>query len=284
MKVIENLHAAYAQVSHWKSSGLRVGLVPTMGALHAGHISLVSQAKSECDVVAATIFVNPTQFGPGEDFTRYPRTLESDLQLLKEARADLVLTPSAEALYPPGSSTFVLPPIVSRTLEGQFRPDHFRGVATIVLKLFNILPATIAFFGQKDYQQCLVIRHMVEELNVPIRIAVCPTVRENDGLAMSSRNRYLDARQRSAALCLSKALRAAIELYRSGSLEVLAIENWMREILLSEGADRIDYANIVDRETLESLAQAKGPAIAIIAAHVGSTRLIDNEFLEGPGA
>lgn len=255
-----------------------------MGALHAGHISLVSQAKSECDVVVATIFVNPTQFGPGEDFSRYPRTLESDLQMLKDARADLVLTPSADDLYPPGSSTFVLPPAVSLPLEGQYRPDHYRGVATIVLKLFNILPATIAFFGQKDYQQCMVIRRMVEDLNVPIRIAICPTVRESDGLAMSSRNRYLNATQRNAALCLSKALRTATELYRAGSTEVAAIENQMQAVLLSHGADRIDYANIVDRETLGPLERANGPAIALIAAHVGSTRLIDNEFLEGPGA
>ncbi len=167
MKVIDNPHAALAQVSHWRTSGLRVGLIPTMGALHAGHISLVERARAECDCVVTTIFVNPTQFGPNEDFSRYPRTLESDLQLLKAAQADLVFTPAASDIYPVGSSTAVLPPKVSLPLEGEFRPGHFQGVATIVLKLFNILPATTAYFGQKDYQQCQVIMHMVEDLNVP---------------------------------------------------------------------------------------------------------------------
>ena len=283
LKVIENPHAALAHVSQWKMSGLRIGLVPTMGALHQGHISLVQQARSECDVVVATIFVNPTQFGPGEDFSRYPRTLESDLQALKEARTDLVFVPTAEHLYPPGSSTYVLPPDVSLPLEGQFRPHHFRGVSTIVLKLFNILPATVAYFGQKDYQQCLVIRRMVEDLNVPIRISICPTVRESDGLAMSSRNRYLAPPERIAALCLSKALRLAKDLYRSGAA-VPEIEKQMNELLLSQGAERVDYARIVDRDHLKTLDSTAGPAIGLIAVHVGSTRLIDNELLEGPSA
>ena len=281
MKVIANPQAAYAQVNHWRKEGLRIGLVPTMGALHAGHISLVKEARVLADVVVATIFVNPTQFGPGEDFSRYPRTLESDLQLLREAQADLVFTPAAEDIYAPGSSTFVLPPNVSRPLEGEFRPDHFRGVATVVLKLFNLIPASIALFGQKDYQQCLVIRRMVEELNVPMRIHICPTLREEDGLAMSSRNRYLTAPQRAAALCLWKALQAASELYGQGKTTIDEIERLMQRTLISEGAERVDYARIVDRETLEPLGDtADQPAVALIAAHIGATRLIDNRLLE----
>ena len=281
MKVIANPQATYAQVNHWRKEGLRIGLVPTMGALHAGHISLVKEARVLADVVVATIFVNPTQFGPGEDFSRYPRTLEGDLQLLREAQADLVFTPAAEDIYTPGSSTFVLPPNVSRPLEGEFRPDHFRGVATVVLKLFNLIPASIALFGQKDYQQCLVIRRMVEELNVPIRIHICPTLREDDGLAMSSRNRYLTAPQRAAALCLWKALEAASELYGQGKMTIAEIERVMHRTLISEGAQRVDYARIVDRETLESLGDtADQPAVALIAAHIGATRLIDNRLLE----
>lgn len=280
LKVVANPQTAHAQIIHWRNEGLRVGLVPTMGALHAGHISLVQQARSFCEIVVTTIFVNPTQFGPNEDFSHYPRTLESDLQLLKDAQVDLVFTPSAADMYPAGSSTYVQPPRVALLLEGEHRPEHFRGVATIVLKLFNLLPASVAFFGQKDYQQCLVVRRMVEELNVPIRVEICPTLREPDGLAMSSRNRYLSPSQRQAALCLWKALQAASELFAGGKPSISTIEHRMLEILGREGADRIDYARIVDRETLERVDDSSGPAVAVIAAHVGSTRLIDNYLLE----
>ncbi|MGN6545095.1 MAG: pantoate--beta-alanine ligase [Aureliella sp.] len=280
MKVISDPHAAYAQISHWRREGLAVGLVPTMGALHAGHISLVNEARAYCGVVAVSIFVNPTQFGPNEDFTRYPRTLESDLERLREAKADLVFTPSATDIYPLGSTTYIDPPQVSQPLEGEFRPGHFRGVATVVLKLFHLLPASVAYFGQKDFQQCLVVQRMVEDLNVPIRIQVCPTLREADGLAMSSRNRYLSESQRRTALCLWKALQYAKSQYEAGKESVGAIEQEMHAILLSEGADRIDYARIVDRETLEGLEVADRPAVALIAVHVGTTRLIDNLLLE----
>lgn len=280
MKVISDPHAAYAQISHWRREGLAVGLVPTMGALHAGHISLVNEARAYCGVVAVSIFVNPTQFGPNEDFTRYPRTLESDLERLREAKADLVFTPSATDIYPLGSTTYIDPPQVSQPLEGEFRPGHFRGVATVVLKLFHLLPASVAYFGQKDFQQCLVVQRMVEDLNVPIRIQVCPTLREADGLAMSSRNRYLSDSQRRTALCLWKALQYAKSQYEAGKESVGAIEQEMHAILLSEGADRIDYARIVDRETLEGLEVADRPAVALIAVHVGTTRLIDNLLLE----
>lgn len=262
---------------------MRVGLVPTMGALHAGHISLVERAREECDYVITTIFVNPTQFGPNEDFSRYPRTLDADLELLKTARADLVFTPAASDMYPAGASTAVLPPRVSLPLDGEFRPGHFQGVATIVLKLFNILPASIAYFGQKDYQQCQVIQQMVEELNVPIRIQVCPTVREADGLAMSSRNRYLSPEQRQSALCLWRALQLAQQMLSQGE-PIESIEQSMRTLLLTQGADRIDYARVVDRATLTAPAVDQNgttsPLVALIAAHVGTTRLIDNLLLE----
>jgi pantoate--beta-alanine ligase len=182
-----------------RRQGLRVGLVPTMGALHAGHISLVARGKQNCDRVVTTIFVNPTQFAPHEDFGKYPRTLPTDLELLAAADCDYVFAPTNEAMYPPGCSTFVDPPAVATPLEGVCRPGHFRGVATVVLKLFGIAPADCAFFGQKDFQQAAVIRQMVRDLNVPIEIEVCPIVREADGLAMSSRNRYLSPAERQQA-------------------------------------------------------------------------------------
>lgn len=284
MKVIENPHAAYAHVDSWRRQGLRSGLVPTMGALHAGHASLVEFAKKFCEVVAVTIFVNPTQFGPNEDFSRYPRTLENDIDILRSVGADMVFVPSAEAMYRAGSSTLVSPPKVSHPLEGEFRPGHFQGVATVVLKLFHLLPTTAAYFGQKDYQQSLVIRHMVEDLNVPIQVETCPTVRENDGLAMSSRNRYLSAPQRSSALCLWHALQRAVQLVEGGETSIALLEEQMRETLLAGGADRIDYARIVERDSLAALHRLDQPAVALIAAHVGSTRLIDNLFLEPPRA
>ncbi|MCC6507889.1 MAG: pantoate--beta-alanine ligase [Pirellulaceae bacterium] len=284
MNVISNPQAAYAQIAHWRQAGQTVGLVPTMGALHAGHISLVEQARQACDRVVTTIFVNPTQFGPNEDFSKYPRTLEGDLELLRGAKADMVFTPANDDMYPPGSSTYVLPPKVSLPLEGEFRPGHFQGVATIVLKLFHLLPASVAYFGQKDYQQCQVIKQMVDELNVPMRIEICPTVRESDGLAMSSRNRYLSAPQRQSALCLWKALQIAQSLYAAGRHSIGEIEQQMRETLLSQGAQRVDYARIVDRETLLAPSEDTDAVVALIAVHVGTTRLIDNLLLEPLGA
>ena len=282
MKVIANPHEAYAHVSHWRREGLRVGLVPTMGALHAGHLALVERSVSECDISIATIFVNPTQFAPHEDLSKYPRTLDSDLDGLRSAKCDLVFVPQNEALYPNGFSTYVQPPAVAETLEGVCRPGHYRGVCTIVLKLFGILPATVAYFGQKDYQQLTVIRHMVEDLNVNIRIQGCPTVREPDGLAMSSRNRYLNAAQRETGRCLWNSLSLMQLLVSAGERDVATLESAMREKLMEGGADRIDYARIVHQETLADLREISSPAIALIAAHVGSTRLIDNLMLISP--
>ena len=259
-----------------------VGLVPTMGALHEGHLSLVRRAKSECDVAVATIFVNPTQFAPHEDFSKYPRTLESDLDLLESANCDLVFVPTREEMYPPEASTFIDPPQVAQPLEGVFRPVHFRGVATIVLKLFNIIPADRAYFGQKDFQQALVIKRMVADLNVATQIVVCPIIREPDGLAMSSRNRYLSPSDRQRALALSRALNLVQELASHGEREASELTKKMQAVLEQAGIERIDYATIVNPDTLAEATRLDRPAVALIAAFVGTTRLIDNCLLPGP--
>ncbi|MEO8270668.1 MAG: pantoate--beta-alanine ligase [Aureliella sp.] len=279
MKIIESRFEAYAQVSKWRQAGASVGLVPTMGALHAGHLALAQRSAGECDKSVATIFVNPTQFAAHEDLSRYPRTLDDDLQGLREKQTDLVFLPQPEELYPAGFSTYVEPPSSAQPLEGEFRPTHFRGVTTIVLKLFNILPATVGYFGQKDFQQLTVIRRMVDDFNIPIRIEGCETVREPDGLALSSRNRFLSTEQRQLALGLSRALSAAVEQTGAGIVAVHQLEQNMIRILRESGLERIDYACIVDRHTLERLPQLDRPAVALIAAHVGETRLIDNVLL-----
>lgn len=262
-----------------RAGGQRIGLVPTMGALHEGHLSLVRAAKEGCDVAIATIFVNPTQFGPKEDFSKYPRTLDDDLALLDSADCDLVFVPSADEMYPPGFSTYVEPPAVAKPLEGVFRPDHFRGVCTVVLKLFNLVPSDIAYFGRKDYQQALVIRHMAHDLDLPLKISVCPIVREADGLAMSSRNRYLSPDERRQALALSVALNTASEAFANGERSAVVLSTTMQETLQQAGIERIDYAAVVDGQTLEGIEQIERPAVALIACHVGTTRLIDNEEL-----
>ncbi len=260
----------------WRSAGSRVGLVPTMGALHEGHLSLVRAAREKSDVVVATIFVNPTQFGPNEDFGKYPRTLDADLQALSDTGCDWVFVPEREEMYPPGATTMVEPPAVSQPLEGVCRPGHFRGVATIVLKLFHLIPATAAFFGQKDFQQVCVIQGMVRDLNVPIEIVVCPTIREADGLAMSSRNRYLSPAERQQAVALSRALSEAERLVKGGERDAAKVRAAMRNILSSAGIERVDYVTVANPDTLAEINQISGAAVALIACFVGSTRLIDN--------
>jgi len=259
-----------------RMQGKRVGIVPTMGALHQGHLSLVQRAKRECDIAVATIFVNPTQFGPTEDFQKYPRTLEDDLRQLRDSGCDLVFTPTNDQMYPPGHSSFVEPPKVAIDWEGKIRPGHFRGVSTIVLKLFQIIPAHVGYFGRKDYQQVAVIRSMVKDFNLPIQIEACETVREPDGLAMSSRNRYLSPADRTRALGLSTALRSAQRLIENGCTNTLQVEQAMREALLAAPVDSIDYAAIVHPETLEPVVSIVGTVVGIIAARLGTTRLIDN--------
>jgi len=259
-----------------RAAGRSIGLVPTMGALHEGHLSLVQAARAECGFTVVTIFVNPTQFGPHEDFNKYPRTLESDLDALASCHADLVFAPARDDVYPAGCSTAVEPPLVARRWEGECRPAHFRGVATVVLKLFNLARADAAFFGQKDYQQATVIRQMVRDLNVPINVRVCPTVREADGLAMSSRNRYLSAEQRVQAVAISRSLRRAAQMAARGERQVATLVDAVRGILADARIERIDYVAVVDPETLEPVTALAGPAVMLIAAHVGGTRLIDN--------
>jgi len=274
--LFDTVDAMRRQVRSWRVGGKRVGLVPTMGALHAGHISLVDAARRTCDIVVTTIFVNPTQFSPTEDFGKYPRTLDADRAMLDTAGCDAVFVPSPGEMYPPGYSTFVAPPACSRVLEGEFRPGHFRGVCSVVLKLFLAVPADVAVFGQKDFQQALVIRKMVEDLNLPIEIDVRPTVREFDGLAMSSRNRYLSTTERNVGLSLSRALQIAESRRQDPSVTVDQLESAMREELRSAGVRRIDYATIRSPETLEPVANAQEASVGLIACFVGTTRLIDN--------
>jgi pantoate--beta-alanine ligase len=276
MKVLASSAQTYAFIDQLRMQGKRVGVVPTMGALHEGHLSLVRRAKQECDVAIATIFVNPAQFGPNEDFQKYPRTLEGDLDQLRSSGCDVVFTPTNDQMYPSEHTTFVDPPIVANDWEGKIRPGHFRGVATIVLKLFQIIPAHVGYFGRKDYQQVAVIRAMVRDLNLPIAIEACETIREPDGLAMSSRNRYLSAEERHRALGLSRALRAGQALIERGCTSGPVVEQAMQRELLSAPVDSIDYAALVHPETLERVESISGPVVGIIAARVGSTRLIDN--------
>jgi pantoate--beta-alanine ligase len=255
--------------------GRSIGCVPTMGALHAGHESLIHACRKDCGFAVVTIFVNPTQFGPQEDFARYPRPLEDDLAACRRAGVNLVFAPSVETLYPAGFSTFVDVEPLSRTLEGAARPGHFRGVATVVLKLLNIVQPSRAYFGRKDYQQQLLVRKMCRDLDLPVEIRTCPTIREPDGLALSSRNRYLDAGQRQAALSLYRCLQVAEERLRQGEEDVRAIAGQMRRVLEGAGASP-DYAAIVDPESLDELTIPAPNMVALVAARVGSTRLIDN--------
>ncbi len=279
MKVVKSPLEAHALVRHWHDEQLPIGLVPTMGALHEGHFSLVKRSLQVADRTAATIFVNPKQFGPQEDLSKYPRTLDDDLQGLHDLGVDLVFTPDESTLYPPGFSTYVAPPAIGRPWEGEFRPDHFGGVTTVVMKLFQILPATVAYFGQKDYQQWLVIRDMVRDLNVPIRVESCPIVREPDGLAMSSRNRYLSTENREAAVGLWQSLCRVQDLFNQGDFDPKSLEQEMVAVLECR-VDAIDYACVVDADTLGELPVIADRAVALVAARIGGTRLIDNILLE----
>ncbi len=257
-----------------------VGLVPTMGYLHAGHISLVEAARTENDHVAASIFVNPTQFGPREDLSTYPRDLRRDLELLEAAGVDLVFAPEANEVYPPGFDTYVVPGAIAERLEGSSRPGHFRGVTTVVLKLFNILQPHSAYFGQKDAQQLRVIRKMVSDLDLPVQICGLPTIREADGLAMSSRNAYLNPEERQAALALHWALDAAVELWRSGTDDASELRRAVESLFAQEPCAALDYVSVADGITLQELERVAPDAVVSLAARVGKTRLIDNVVLE----
>ena len=262
-----------------RASGLTIGLVPTMGALHAGHLSLVTAALAECDAVAASIFVNPTQFGPNEDYESYPRTFEEDCRQLEAAGVRLLFAPSAADMYPPDNTTFVDPGEIGTRLDGVSRPSHFRGVATIVSRLFHIVGPDRAYFGQKDAAQVAVLRRMVRDLNFPVSLVVCPVYREPDGLAMSSRNRYLSPDERQRALILSRALAAARHLARNGETSAEALRTTMLTTLATDPEVRLDYAAVVDPDTLLPIADTSHGALLAVAAWVGTTRLIDNHLL-----
>ena len=253
-----------------------IGFVPTMGYLHAGHISLASRAKAECASVVASIFVNPTQFGPNEDLAKYPRNLPRDLDLLATAGVDLVWTPTPEVLYPPGFQTWVTVEGLTRGLEGEVRPGHFRGVTTIVAKLFNAVGPQKAYFGQKDAQQAAVIRRMARDLDFPVEIAVCPTVREPDGLAMSSRNTYLSPQERAAATVLFRALSTAKATYEGGERDAESLRRAMRAVVEAEPLAKLQYVSCAEYDTLEELHTVTGKALLSMAVYLGKTRLIDN--------
>jgi pantoate--beta-alanine ligase len=273
----------FLRVQQARRHGLTVGCVPTMGALHAGHVSLVERARAECGFVVATIFVNPTQFGPGEDFSRYPRTLDDDLQLCRAAGADLVFTPTAAGMYVAGNDTIVQVCELSKVLEGACRPGHFDGVTTVVARLLNITAPDRAYFGQKDFQQQVLIRRMVQDLFIPVEVITCPIVREPDGLAMSSRNRYLNPEERSRAAQLYQALLVARNLASTTTLSPSEISRAMTRHLEKTGGIEVQYTAVVDAETLAPLsARTGGTGVALIAVRVGTTRLIDNEVLMFP--
>jgi pantoate--beta-alanine ligase len=279
-KVVATVAELREELAAVRRERKKIGLVPTMGALHEGHLSLVRAARAECDCVVVSIYVNPSQFGPTEDFSRYPRTLDSDLALLAGCRADLVFAPSNEEIYRPEHATWVEVGSVAEPLEGACRPGHFRGVATIVLKLLNLVRPDAAYFGQKDYQQALVLRRMAADLNVPAAIRVCPIVREPDGLAMSSRNRYLGPAARQRALVLWQSLQLAGQLIQRGERRAPVIAARMRErIEAVEGAE-IDYVALVDPETLQPIEILSGRTLAALAVRIENTRLIDNCLLE----
>jgi len=279
MQVLSTVREMRAASRAVRNSGQSLGLVPTMGALHAGHIALVRAARAQCDVVSASIFVNPKQFGPNEDFSKYPRTFEKDCALLEVEGVALIFAPQPEEMYPAGASTFVEVEGVGDRLDGASRPGHFRGVATIVAKLFHIVGPDKAFFGQKDAAQVAVLRSMVRDQNFDLELVVCPTVREPDGLALSSRNRYLSAEERARALVLSAALNAISATYHAGQKSVARLLEAGRSVLATEPEVRVDYLEIVDADTLLPLGEAAPGALAAVAAYVGSTRLIDNTIL-----
>jgi len=264
-----------------RRAGKRIGVVPTMGALHDGHASLVRASLAECDMTVVTIFVNPTQFGPTEDYSKYPRTLPKDLDTLAGCGGPiLVFAPSAEEMYPAGFSSWVEVGTVSEPLEGECRPGHFRGVATVVMKLFQIVGADVAFFGQKDYQQTLVIRRMVADLNVPIDVRICPIVREADGLAKSSRNAYLDPAARQRALVLWKSLCRAKDLVAQGQRNTRTLRAEIEKVIRSAGDAQIDYIALSDAATLTPVETIQGPTVVALAVRIGGTRLIDNLLIE----
>ena len=274
MQILTTIHEILAAYSPMR--GRRIGLVPTMGALHEGHLQLMRAAKADCHFVVASIFINPTQFGPGEDLAKYPRTFDRDCVLLEKEGVDTLFAPSVEEMYPLGAVTSVTVEDLSARLDGRSRPGHFRGVATVVSKLFNIVQPNVAFFGQKDAAQVAIIRRMVRDLNFPVEIVACPIAREPDGLAMSSRNAYLDPAQRQQALVLHRALSAISHLHAQGVRAAQQLAACGKQAFALEPAVRLEFLDIVHPVTLEPLRDVANGALVAVAAFVGSTRLIDN--------
>ncbi|MFL6438052.1 MAG: pantoate--beta-alanine ligase [Terriglobales bacterium] len=279
MKILSSATETRSAIRAAKQQGKMVGFVPTMGALHAGHLSLVRAAKSRCDFVAASIFVNPTQFAPNEDLAKYPRTLEADREKLQAEGVDLLFAPSVEEMYPAGAVSFVIVKGISDRLDGQSRPGHFHGVSTVVAKLFNIVEPDVAFFGQKDAAQAAIIRRMVRDLMFPVEIVVQPIVREADGLALSSRNVYLSPQERAQALVLSRSLSEVEARYHAGERNSAKLIDIGHKTIASQPTVRVDYIEIVDPETLEAVPSAQAGSLVAVAAFVGTTRLIDNVVL-----
>ena len=276
MKIVKTIDEVREQVKAWKAEGLRVGLVPTMGFLHEGHQSLIIKAVEENDRVVVSDFVNPTQFGPKEDLASYPRDIERDAKLCEEAGADLIFHPEPEEMYAPDYCTFVDMDGLTKGLCGKTRPTHFRGVCSVVAKLFNIVAPDSAYFGQKDAQQLAVIRRMVRDLNFDIRIVACPIIREEDGLAKSSRNTYLNAEERAAAVVLSRALNKGKALIESGEQSAAKVKDVIMEELCKEPLAKVDYVEVVDADSIEAIKELNGNVLVAIAVYIGKTRLIDN--------
>ncbi len=283
MNIFATIEEVRAACRAAKREGKRLGLVPTMGALHDGHLSLVRAARASCDVVAASIFVNPAQFGPNEDLAKYPRSFERDCAQLEKEKVDLLFAPAVEEVYPPGAVTWVTVEELSEKLDGRSRPGHFRGVTTVVAKLFHIIEPDAAFFGQKDAAQVAIVRRMARDLNLPVEIVVCPIVREADGLAMSSRNAYLDPRQRMQALVLHRSLMRAQSLFDQGERNAAKLIAAAREEFAAENLARLDYFEIVNPDTLDPVEDVSDGALVAVAAGIGTTRLIDNILLVNSG-
>jgi pantoate--beta-alanine ligase len=276
MKIESTVNAVRTQVKEWKKQGLTVGLVPTMGYLHEGHASLIKAARANNDKVVVSIFVNPMQFGPKEDLASYPRDLDKDSALCESLGVDIIFHPEPEEMYHDGFSSFVDMTVLTQELCGLSRPVHFRGVCTVVNKLFNIVQPDRAYFGQKDAQQLAVIRHMVDDLNMDIEIVGCPIVREEDGLAKSSRNTYLSSEERQAALILSKSIHLGQEMVEKGETDTTKVVEAMKELISTEPLAKIDYVKAVDGLTMQQISKVQKPMLVAIAVYIGKTRLIDN--------
>jgi len=274
--VVATISEVRAVVDAVRRQGRRVGFVPTMGALHAGHASLVRAARAASDYVVVSVFVNPTQFGPKEDYSKYPRTLEADREVATVAGADVIFAPPVEEMYSERSTTFVEVKELDAELDGPARPGHFRGVCTVVLKLFNIVQPDVAHFGAKDFQQARIVRQMVRDLNVPVEVRVEPTVREPDGLAMSSRNRYLSPAERALAPGIYRALKNTKARARAGEVDVARLEASLAAELAAIPGARVDYARVLDADTLRPMSRLRRPAVVAVAVYLGTTRLIDN--------